>query len=420
MNHVRARRTAASRPCGSGVRVPAASSGRAASGTGRDYPRPRPRRAPEGERGPAGRPRRERRPGERSTGEAHHVKNSRIVLAARPDGEPADGDFRMESSSTPPLERGELLLRTIYLSLDPYMRGRMNAARSYVDPVELGAVMVGATVSEVVESADDAFAPGDVVLAASGWQEFAVAAASRVRRLDPAAAPITTALGVLGMPGFTAYAGVTAIGKPERGETLVVAAATGPVGATVGQIASALGARTVGIVGGAAKEAVARRFGFDAVIDRTAGELGDALDAAAPDGIDVYFENVGGAVWDAVLPRLNTYARVPVCGLVATYNGPAATSGPAPAPALMRTVLTRSLTIRGFIQDEFRESLTTSFTADMTAWVRDGRVTYLEDITPGLATAPRVFRGMLRGENLGKTIIQVGEDPTVRDRGARG
>ncbi|WP_205346904.1 NADP-dependent oxidoreductase [Pseudonocardia broussonetiae] len=348
------------------------------------------------------------------------MKNSRIVLAARPDGEPADGDFRMESSSTPPLERGELLLRTIYLSLDPYMRGRMNAARSYVDPVELGAVMVGATVSEVVESADDAFAPGDVVLAASGWQEFAVAAASRVRRLDPAAAPITTALGVLGMPGFTAYAGVTAIGKPERGETLVVAAATGPVGATVGQIASALGARTVGIVGGAAKEAVARRFGFDAVIDRTAGELGDALDAAAPDGIDVYFENVGGAVWDAVLPRLNTYARVPVCGLVATYNGPAATSGPAPAPALMRTVLTRSLTIRGFIQDEFRESLTTSFTADMTAWVRDGRVTYLEDITPGLATAPRVFRGMLRGENLGKTIIQVGEDPTVRDRGARG
>lgn len=342
------------------------------------------------------------------------MDNLQVRLRARPDGEPADSDFSIGVSSTPTPGEGELLLRTIYLSLDPYMRGRMNGVRTYVDPVELGDVMPGETVCEVVESQHEDFEQGDIVLSWSGWQTFSVQKAKHVRRLDPKEAPVSTALGVLGMPGFTAYAGVTAIGRPRAGETLVVAAATGPVGATVGQIASALGARTVGIVGGPAKVDLAESFGFDAVIDRKVGDLGQQLDVAAPDGIDVYFENVGGAVWDAVLPRLNTYARVPVCGLVAGYNSPAGEAAPHSQP-LMRTVLTKSLNIRGFIQTEFRGELLEQFLIEMAGWIRDGKVKYLEDVTVGLENAPMVFRGMLRGENMGKTLIQVGDDPTRLD-----
>jgi NADPH-dependent curcumin reductase CurA len=339
------------------------------------------------------------------------MENLQIRLKSRPEGEPADGDFAIAVSRAPQPRPGELLLRTIYLSLDPYMRGRMNAARSYVDPVALGDVMPGETVCEVVESRHKDYAPGDIVLAGSGWQAFAVQAAEGVRRLRPEEAPVSTALGVLGMPGFTAYAGLMAIGRPRAGETLAVAAATGPVGATVGQIASTLGVRTIGIVGGSAKVDLARSFGFDAVIDRKTGDLDGQLDTLAPDGIDVYFENVGGAVWDAVLPRLNVYARVPVCGHIASYNDPVGAVVPH-AQSLMRTVLSKSLTIRGFIQTEFRQQLMEPFLTDMTNWIQEGKMKYLEDVTTGLENAPKVFRGMLRGENMGKTIIQVGDDPT--------
>ena len=345
------------------------------------------------------------------------MENLQIRLRARPDGEPVDDDFSIVTSEVPRPRPGELLLRTIYLSLDPYMRGRMNAGRSYVAPVELGAVMPGETVCEVVESQHEDYAPGDVVVAWSGWQTYAVQAARHVRRLDPEDAPVSTALGVLGMPGFTAYAGLQAIGRPQAGETLVVAAATGPVGATVGQIASATGLRTVGIVGGQTKVELAQRFGFDAVIDRKSGDLAEQLDVAAPDGIDIYFENVGGAVWDAVLPRLNLYARVPVCGLIASYNDRVGTAAP-PSQALMRTVLTQSLTIRGFIQSEFREALMEPFLTEMTTWVQQGKVRYVEDVTAGLENAPNAFRGMLRGENVGKTLVQVSDDPTRTDRSA--
>jgi len=335
------------------------------------------------------------------------LRNHRIRLAARPHGEPVAEDFTHDVVEVPAPGPGEVLLRTRYLSLDPYVRGRMNDAKSYAAPMEIGDVMVGGTVSEVVESADGAFSPGDTVLSYGGWQEFSVEPAERLRRLDPSAAPVTTALGVLGMPGFTAYAGLLAIGKPQPGETVAVAAATGPVGSAVGQIARIHGARAVGIAGGEPKVARLRELGFDAALDHRAPELADRLAAATPDGIDVYFENVGGAVWDAVLPQLNEFARVPVCGLAAHYNATSPPEGPDRSAQLMGTVLSRSLTLRGFIQREFVDAMFEDFLRDMTGWLATGQVQHTEDITDGLDRAPEAFVGMLRGRNLGKAIVQV-------------
>jgi NADPH-dependent curcumin reductase CurA len=341
------------------------------------------------------------------------MKSTQIRLAARPEGEPDDSCFATEVVDLPDLEEGQVLLRTVYLSLDPYMRGRMSTAKSYAAPVPLGEVMVGGTVCEVVESRAPDVPVGSMVLSYSGWQSHAVADGHAVRRLDPEAAPVSTALGVLGMPGFTAYAGLLEIGKPKAGETVVVAAATGPVGSAVGQIARIKGARAIGIAGGPEKcRALTEEFGFDAAVDHRSPTLVDDLAAATPDGIDVYFENVGGAVADAVFRRLNTYARVPVCGLVADYNATAAPEGPDRRPALMRQILTRSLTIRGFIQDEFTRSHGRDFVRDMTGWVAEGSVRYREDVVDGLENAPEAFRGMLTGKNFGKLLVRVGEDPT--------
>jgi NADPH-dependent curcumin reductase len=341
------------------------------------------------------------------------MKSTQIRLAARPEGEPDDSCFATEVVDLPDLEEGQVLLRTVYLSLDPYMRGRMSTAKSYAAPVPLGEVMVGGTVCEVVESRAPDVPVGSMVLSYSGWQSHAVADGHAVRRLDPEAAPVSTALGVLGMPGFTAYAGLLEIGKPKAGETVAVAAATGPVGSAVGQIARIKGARAIGIAGGPEKcRALTEEFGFDAAVDHRSPTLVDDLAAATPDGIDVYFENVGGAVADAVFRRLNTYARVPVCGLVADYNATAAPEGPDRRPALMRQILTRSLTIRGFIQDEFTRSHGRDFVRDMTGWVAEGSVRYREDVVDGLENAPEAFRGMLTGKNFGKLLVRVGEDPT--------
>ncbi|HEX7349575.1 NADP-dependent oxidoreductase [Brachybacterium sp.] len=335
------------------------------------------------------------------------LRNHRIRLAARPHGEPVAEDFTHDVVEVPAPGPGEVLLRTRYLSLDPYVRGRMNDARSYAAPMEIGDVMVGGTVSEVVESAAEGFSPGDTVLSYGGWQEFSVEPAERLRRLDPSAAPVTTALGVLGMPGFTAYAGLLAIGKPQPGETVAVAAATGPVGSAVGQIARIHGARAVGIAGGEAKVARMEELGFDTALDHRAPDLTGRLAAAAPDGIDVYFENVGGAVWDAVLPQLNEFARVPVCGLAAHYNATSLPEGPDRSGQLLGAVLSRSLTLRGFIQREFVPTMFEGFLRDMTGWLASGRVQHTEDITEGLQRAPEAFVGMLRGRNLGKAIVQV-------------
>ncbi|WP_087485580.1 NADP-dependent oxidoreductase [Brachybacterium massiliense] len=335
------------------------------------------------------------------------LRNHRIRLASRPHGEPVEADFTRDVVEVPSPDPGQVLLRTRYLSLDPYVRGRMSAAKSYAAPMEVGDVIVGGTVSEVVESAADGFAPGDTVLSYGGWQEYSLESAAHLRRLDPSAVPVTTALGVLGMPGFTAYAGLLAIGKPQPGETVAVAAATGPVGSAVGQIAKLHGARAIGIAGGEQKVARMRELGFDAALDHRAPELAGRLAAASPDGIDVYFENVGGAVWDAVLPRLNEFARVPVCGLAALYNATSAPEGPDRSAQLMREVLSKSLTLRGFIQREFVPTMFEDFLRDMTDWVASGKVQHTEDITEGLDRAPEAFVGMLRGQNFGKAIIQV-------------
>ena len=334
--------------------------------------------------------------------------NTRIVLASRPTGEPGPGNFRLEQVPVPAPGPGQVLLCNLYLSLDPYMRGRMNAGRSYVPSIDIDEVMDGGTVSQVVESRHPDWRAGDFVLAHGGWQTHALIEGEVLRRrLDPADAPLTTALGVHGMPGFTAYAGLREIGKPQPGETVVVAAATGPVGATVGQIARLQGARVVGIAGGPDKAAWLRdELGFDAAIDHRAPDFAEQLRAAAPRGIDVYFENVGGKVFDAVLPLLNDFARVPVCGVVAHYNATALPDGPDRIPLLLTLVLQRRITLRGFIQFDFMH-LYPEFVREMGAWLREGRMRYREDFVDGLEHAPEGLIGMLRGDNFGKRIVRI-------------
>jgi len=331
-----------------------------------------------------------------------------IVLASRPKGPPTLQNFRMEEVPMPALPPGGLLLRVLYLSLDPYMRGRMDDAKSYAKPVGVGEVMTGESVCEVLASDRPGFSAGDIVLAHTGWRTHAAWSGPALRKLDPKAAPITTGLGVLGMPGFTAYAGLYLIGKPKAGETVVVAAASGPVGSLVGQLAKLAGARAVGIAGGADKcRYVAEELRFDAVVDHRAPDFAAKLAAACPKGIDVYFENVGSAVWQAVLPLLNTFARVPVCGLIAQYSAIGQGAGPNLLPATMRAVLTKSLTLRGFINYEFAAEHYPAFLKTVSAGIADGRIRYREDITDGLENAPAVFMGLLEGKNFGKALIRV-------------
>jgi NADPH-dependent curcumin reductase CurA len=333
--------------------------------------------------------------------------NRRILLASRPKGRPTHDNFRFDDAPIPTPGEGEVLVQMLYLSLDPYMRGRMNDAKSYAAPVAIGDVMEGGTVARVVSSRHPDFVEGDVVLSHSGWQTHAVADGSTLRKLDPAAAPVSTALGVLGMPGFTAYAGLLTIGQPKPGETVVVAAASGAVGSVVGQIARIKGARAVGIAGGADKCAFVKdELSFDAVVDHRAPDFADQLKAACPKGIDVYFENVGGHVWDAVFPLLNTFARVPVCGLIAQYNATGPAAGPDRLPLVMREVLSRSLTIRGFIQREFVDQRP-AFLGEMAAWIASGAVRYKEDVVDGLDAAPQAFIGLLEGKNFGKLVVRV-------------
>src|ERR1700728_4061686 len=276
-----------------------------------------------------------------------------IVLASRPSGPPKPENFRLEQVPMPALPPGGLLLKVLYLSLDPYMRGRMDDRKSYARSVDIGEPITGESVCEVIASDRQGYAPGDIVLAHAGWRTHAAWDAA-LRKLDPKLAPITTGLGVLGMPGFTAYSGLLLLGKPKAGETVVVAAASGPVGSLVGQLAKMAGARAVGIAGGADKcRYVVEELRFDAAIDHRAPDFAEKLAAACPKGIDVYFENVGGAVWQAVLPLLNGFARVPVCGLIAQYSSSGPPAGPNLLPATMRAILTKSLTLRGFINYEF-------------------------------------------------------------------
>ncbi|MBX9825795.1 MAG: NADP-dependent oxidoreductase [Xanthobacteraceae bacterium] len=331
----------------------------------------------------------------------------RILLASRPVGEPQESDLRIEDMPVPTPGPGEMLLRTLWLSLDPYMRGRMSDAPSYATPVAIGQVMEGRTVSEVVASHLEGYAPGDIVLSPSGWQTHALSQGGLTRKIDRSIAPVSTALGVLGMPGMTAYVGLLDIGQPKTGETVVVSAASGAVGSAVGQIAKIKGARAVGIAGGPAKcRYVVDELGFDACIDHHAPDMAERLKAACPNGIDVYFENVGGAVFEAVFPLLNNFARVPVCGQIATYNASEMPAGTLRTSQVTRAILTKRLTLRGFIVTDFA-ARQGDFLRDVSAWVREGRIKYREDIVDGLEKAPRALIGLLRGENFGKMLVRV-------------
>jgi NADPH-dependent curcumin reductase len=337
------------------------------------------------------------------------TKARQIVLAARPHGRPKLSDFRLEEFEVPTPSAGQILLRVQYLSLDPYMRGRMDERKSYAEPVPLGGVMQGESVATVIASKHPKYSEGDIVLAQTGWRTHALSDRADLRKLDPAVAPVTTGLGVLGMPGFTAYGGLRVIGKPQTGETVVVAAASGPVGSLVGQLAKIYGARAVGIAGGAEKCAYVKdELRFDAAIDHRAADFPFQLAAACPNGIDVYFENVGGAIWQAVLPLLNKFARVPICGLIGQYNGVAKGDGTDRLPATMREILSKSLTVRGFINYEFAEQHYAEFLREVGAGVAAGRIRYREDFVDGLENAPEAFIGMLEGRNFGKLIVRLG------------
>ncbi len=337
-------------------------------------------------------------------------ENRRIVLASRPVGEPTAANFRLESSSIPVPAEGQVLLRALYLSLDPYMRGRMSDAKSYASPVAIDDVMVGATVCRVETSRHVDFAEGELVLAYTGWQDYAVSDGAGLSKLGNMAQP-SLALGVLGMPGFTAYMGLLDIGQPKSGETVVVAAASGAVGSVVGQIAKLQGCRVVGIAGGAEKcRYVVEELGFDACIDHRALDLSAQLTAACPKGIDVYFESVGGAVFDAVLPLLNTGARIPLCGLISQYNAVELPDGKDRLSYLMRQILSRRIKMQGFIIfDDYGHRYPEFFKA-MSDWLAEGKFKFREDLVTGLEAAPEAFIGLLKGKNFGKLVIQLNKN----------
>ncbi|MWD27910.1 zinc-binding dehydrogenase [Aquicoccus sp. SCR17] len=343
-------------------------------------------------------------------------KMKRIVLASRPDGRPTDANFRLEELDAPEPQDGEVLVAVEHISLDPYMRGRMDDAKSYATPVPVDGLMEGGGVGEVVASKHPDFHPGDKVFGMTGWATHACLPGDQLRKLDPDQAPLTAALGVLGMPGFTGWYGFTRLGRPNKGETLAVAAATGPVGSMVGQLAKAYGLRAVGIAGGPEKCALAQeKFGFDACIDHRAfddaASLRKAIAAEAPDGIDIYFENVGGKVQEAVLPLMNTFGRIPLCGMVSAYNqgalGGKAGEGPDKLPLFMRSLLVKRMSVSGFIiADHYDEY--GAFLKEVGPMVGDGRVTFEEDVAEGLENAPDAFLGMLEGRNRGKQLVKVG------------
>ena len=337
------------------------------------------------------------------------VTSRRVLLKSRPVGAPKPSDFEIVDVPVPAPTDGEILTRTVYLSLDPYMRGRISGVKSYAKGVDPGELMVGATVGEVVESKHPRFKAGDFVQGYNGWQTHAISDGKGLAKVDPKLAPISTAIGVLGMPGMTAYTGLLDIGKPQQGETVVVAGASGAVGSAVGQIAKIKGARAVGIAGGKDKcDYVVKELGFDACLDHRDPDLAAKLKDACPKGIDVYFENVGGAVFEAVFPLLNPFARIPVCGLIAHYND-TESKPPKWAGAMMRTILTKRLNFRGFIVSDFA-SRHGDFLRDMSGWVRDGKVKYKEFVTEGLDSAPGAFIGLLKGANFGKQLVRVGPD----------
>lgn len=330
--------------------------------------------------------------------------NRQILLKSRPEGAPGAGNFELVETAVPQLGAGQVLRRTIWLSVDPYMRGRMSEAKSYAAPAKLGEPMVGATVSQVIASDNPRFAPGDFVLGYDGWQSYGIDNGKGLRGLDPSQAPISYSLGVLGMPGLTAYVALLDIGRPKSGETVVVSAAAGAVGSIAGQIAKLKGCRVVGTAGSDEKcTFVTEALGFDACINYKTADLGNALSEACPNGIDVYIDNVGGAVLEAVLARLNVGARIPLVGIISQYSSEKRPPGPNLQPLLVSRA-----TIRGMIVSDHADR-SPDFLRDMSEWLRDGKIHYREDVVEGLENAVSAFLGLFAGENLGKRIVKVAE-----------
>ena len=329
----------------------------------------------------------------------------RIVLAERPAAYPEPKHFRLEEVPIPQPREGEALVETIWLSLDPYMRGRMREGPSYATPVQIGGVMTGGVVGRVVESRTPDLAVGDIVDGSLGWQEYAVARLGALRKVDPDLAPISTAVGVLGMPGMTAYFGFLDVCEPEVGDTVVVSAASGAVGQVVGQIGKIMGCRVVGTAGTDEKvDFIVNELGFDAGINYKTEDVDSALTAACPDGIDVYFDNVGGVVTDAVMQQTNVHARVAICGQISQYNLPE----PELAPRSLGLLVQKQAKVEGFLVFNFAHRHEHA-RQRMAEWIRTGQLKYKEDVVDGLENAPEAFIGMMTGENFGKLIVRVGE-----------
>ena len=331
--------------------------------------------------------------------------NRRIVLAARPVGFPKDSDFRLEETPAPAAAAGECVVRVSYLSVDPYMRGRISGRKSYAAAVPLGGVMVGGAVGKVVESKSDRFAVGDYVVGNLGWQEYAACPAAELRKVDPAAAPLSAWAGVVGMPGLTAYFGLLHVAGVKEGETVCVSAAAGAVGSVVGQIAKIKGCRAVGIAGSAEKCRWLRETaGFDAAIDYKAEDVFSALKTACPDGIDVYFENVGGPVTDAVFPHLNVRSRIAVCGQISQYNAVDAPQG----PRILWHFIVKRIRAEGFLVFDFADRHDAAL-RELAGWVSSGKIKYRETIAEGIENAPGAFMSMLRGGNIGKQLVKLSD-----------
>jgi NADPH-dependent curcumin reductase CurA len=330
--------------------------------------------------------------------------NREIRLAARPNGFPKDSDFELAETPIPEPGEGEILVRNVYMSVDPYMRSRMNDTKSYVPSFQIGEPMTGGAVGQVIESRHGALSPGDWVNTMMGWREYYVADGAAVMKIDPELAPVSKALGVLGLTGWTAYVGLLDLGQPKEGETVFVSAACGAVGSIVGQLAKLKGCRAIGSAGSAEKLARAAELGYDAAFNYKEESPADALGRLCPEGIDVYFENVGGDHLEAALPRMNTFGRIALCGMISHYNDTEMRPGPSWAP-----LLTNRLSVRGFIISDHFDRLP-DFLSDMGQWVREGKIKDEETVVEGIENAPRAFMGLLKGENRGKMLVKVGPD----------
>lgn len=329
--------------------------------------------------------------------------NKQIILNSRPHGIPTPSNFSLIETSMPSIKQGEVLLQTLYLSVDPYMRGRMNDKITYIQPFVVGKPLTGGIVARVVESKTPDYRPDDIVQGFLEWSDYNVAKGSELRKLNPQKAPVSTALGVLGMPGMTAYVGLLDFGKPQKGETIVVSGAAGAVGSIVGQIAKIYGCRVVGIAGGKAKtEYLVHELGFDAAVDYKQTNYPEEIKRVCPNGVDIYFDNVGGDITDHILKLINKHARIVICGQISMYNLDQADVG----PRNFWILLVKSALAQGFIVSDYEDRFPEGI-RQMTQWLGEGKIKYKETIAEGLENAPRAFIGLFAGENTGKQLVRV-------------